>query len=292
MSVVIGAFAIAGSSGELQAMGFAQGAGTALFEAIDRVPPIDSASSSGYIPNEVQGRIVAEHVKFRYPARPDVVILHDFDIVIEPGTTVALVGPSGSGKSTIVQLLERFYDPEEGKILLDGNNIKDLNLRWLRRQIGHVTQEPTLFKGTVAENVAYGLIGSDKESVSDEVKRSMVIEACKFSNAHDFIMKLPLKYDTLLGERGLLLSGGQKQRIAIARAIIKNPKILLLDEATSALDTESEKVVQAALDKAAKGRTTIAIAHRLSTIKYADVIYVLKDGVVEVSFLYFNFFYF
>ncbi|KAJ3019962.1 GTPase-activating protein [Thoreauomyces humboldtii] len=283
-SVLIGAFALAGTSAEISAFSFAIGAGTTLFQAIDRRPDIDSMSEAGLRPSKVVGRIVVKDIKFRYPSRPEVVVLHSMDAVIEAGTTCALVGSSGSGKSTIIQLLERFYDPESGSIHLDDANINTLNVKWLRQQIGYVTQEPVLFKGTLWENVAHGLVGSEEENLPKEKKMELIIEACKFANAHNFIMALPQQYETRIGERGLLLSGGQKQRVAIARAIVKNPPILLLDEATSALDTESEKLVQDALDRAAKGRTTIVIAHRLSTIRGAHKIVVMDQGrIIEVG---------
>ena len=222
-------------------------------------------------------------MQFTYPARPDVQILFGVSLVIEPGTTVALVGQSGSGKSTIIQLLERFYDPVAGSVEVDGIPIPQLNLLWLRRQIGFVSQEPTLFEGTVAQNVAHGLIGSAWESESASAKMERIVHACRQANAHDFILKLPQGYDTPVGERGLLLSGGQKQRICIARSIVKDPKILLLDEATSALDTTSERIVQDALDRASKGRTTVVIAHRLSTIMNADKIVVMGSGQIVES---------
>ena len=203
------------------------------------------------------------------------------------GQVVALVGPSGCGKSTVVQLVQRLYDTTGGKvtnscqvpisitqslqITIDGYEINSLNLKWLRSQIGVVSQEPVLFDTTVAENIRYGREDASMEDIQ---------EAAKKANAHDFISKLPDGYNTLVGEGGAQLSGGQKQRIAIARALVRYPKVLLLDEATSALDTESEKVVQEALDKAEEGRTTIVVAHRLSTIRNADVIISLKDGCV------------
>jgi ATP-binding cassette, subfamily B (MDR/TAP), member 1 len=199
---------------------------------------------------------------------------------IPAGKTTALVGASGSGKSTIVGLVERFYDPVAGKVLLDGRDISTLNLRWLRQNVALVSQEPTLFGTTIFGNIRHGLIGTQHEDASEEKQQELVIEAAKKANAHDFISTLPEGYETNVGERGFLLSGGQKQRIAIARAIVSDPKILLLDEATSALDTKSEGVVQAALEVAAAGRTTITIAHRLSTIKDAHNIVVMSRGSI------------
>lgn len=186
--------------------------------------------------------------------------------------TVALVGESGSGKSTVISLIERFYDPDQGYIYLDGVELKKLNLRWLRQQMGLVGQEPILFNETISSNIAYGRQG--------EVTEEEIISVAKASNAHNFISSLPNGYKTTVGERGVQLSGGQKQRIAIARAILKDLKILLLDEATSALDTESERIVQEALDRVMVNRTTVVVAHRLTTIKNADVIAVVKNGVV------------
>jgi len=186
--------------------------------------------------------------------------------------TVALVGESGSGKSTVISLLERFYNPHTGRILLDGVDIKEFRLSWLRQQMGLVGQEPILFNDSIRANIAYG-----KEGVATEEEISA---AAKASNAHQFICALPEGYDTSVGERGTQLSGGQKQRIAIARAMLKDPKILLLDEATSALDAESEKVVQEALDRVSVNRTTVVVAHRLTTIRGADMIAVMKNGAV------------
>ncbi|CAH1394589.1 unnamed protein product [Nezara viridula] len=221
---------------------------------------------------EINGNIEFQDVTFSYPTREKVQVLKRLNLRIEAGKTVALVGDSGCGKSTIVSLLERFYLPNEGKILIDGNDINDINVRYLRSQMGLVSQEPVLFDMTIKENILYGL--------EEEISMEKVIEAAKISNIHDFIMKLPQAYDAFVGERGSKLSGGQKQRIAIARAVVRNPKILLLDEATSALDTENEKAVQEALENASVGRTTIVIAHRLSTIRKADKIVVLQSGVV------------
>jgi len=242
-----------------------------VFNMVDHVPAIDSASEKGEKPESCKGHIELKGVEFRYPTRPEVTVLKNMNLSCEPGKVLALVGQSGSGKSSIVSLLERFYDPEQGAVLLDGTPITDLNIKWLRAQIGLVSQEPVLFSGTIADNIRYGKPDATMEEV---------VKAAKASNAHKFVKKFPDGYDTEVGERGAQLSGGQKQRIAIARAIIKNPKVLLLDEATSALDSESEKVVQEALNNVMKGRTTVVIAHRLSTIRHADTIAVISNGVV------------
>ena len=255
-------------------------AAAALYATIERVPDIDSASPEGLKPGSVFGEITLENIRFSYPSRPDVPVLKGINITFEARKTAALVGASGSGKSTIVSLVERFYDPLSGSIKLDGVALADLNLKWLRSQIGLVSQEPVLFSTTIKENVAYGLIGSPYEHAPDEEKFKLVQEACIKSNADEFITKLPHGYETMVGERGFLLSGGQRQRVAIARAIVSDPRILLLDEATSALDTQSEGIVQDALDKASAGRTTISIAHRLSTIKDVDQIFVMGEGAV------------
>ncbi|CAL1712814.1 unnamed protein product [Somion occarium] len=283
LAILIGSFSLALLAPEMQAITHARGAAAKLYETIDRVPSIDTQDPSGLKPEKVEGEIVFEHVKFNYPSRPDVKIVKDLSITFPAGKTIALVGASGSGKSTVVSLVERFYDPLEGVVKLDGVDLRKLNLKWLRSQIGLVSQEPTLFATTIKGNVAHGLINTPYEHSSDEEKMALIKEACIKANADGFITKLPLGYDTLVGERGFLLSGGQKQRIAIARAIVSDPRILLLDEATSALDTQSEGIVQNALDKAAAGRTTITIAHRLSTIKDADCIYVMGGGVVLES---------
>lgn len=221
---------------------------------------------------DIIGNIVFQDVMFSYPTRDKVQVLKKLNLKIEAGKTVALVGDSGCGKSTIISLLERFYLPNGGNIIIDGNDINDINVRYLRSQMGLVSQEPVLFDMTIKENILYGL--------EEEVTMDKIIEAARIANIHDFIIKLPQGYDTPVGERGSKLSGGQKQRIAIARAVLRNPKILLLDEATSALDTESEKAVQEALENASVGKTTIVIAHRLSTIREADKIVVLQSGVV------------
>ncbi|KAJ7366944.1 P-loop containing nucleoside triphosphate hydrolase protein [Mycena albidolilacea] len=280
MAILIGSFSLAMLAPEMQAINHGRGAAAKLYETIDRVPAIDSANEGGLKPDQVVGEITLKGVTFSYPSRPSVQVVKGLDLHFPAGKTAALVGASGSGKSTIVALVERFYDPTGGVVSLDGVNVRDLNLKWLRTQIGLVSQEPTLFATTIKGNVAHGLIGTKWEHAPEEEKFALIKEACVKSNADGFITNLPNGYDTMVGERGFLLSGGQKQRVAIARAIVSDPRILLLDEATSALDTQSEGVVQDALDKAAAGRTTITIAHRLSTIKDADRIYVMGDGLV------------
>lgn len=230
-----------------------QGAAAKLYATVDRVSLIDSADPGGLKPDRITGDIALENVNFSYPSRPTVQVLKNFSITFPAGKTAALVGASGSGKSTVVALIERFYDPGEGVVKLDGVDIRDLNIKWLRHHIGFVMQEPALFSTTVKENVAHGLINTQWEHASEEKKFSLIKEACIKANADGFVSRLPQGYDTVVGERGLVLSGGQKQRVAIARAIVSDPQILLLDEATSALDTESEGVVQDALNKAAAG---------------------------------------
>jgi ATP-binding cassette subfamily B (MDR/TAP) protein 1 len=280
-----------------------------LYATVDRTPPIDSSDTGGLKPENVKGDMVLENVNFSYPSRPTVEVLKNFSITFPAGKKAALVGPSGSGKSTVISLIERFYDvgtggkENGGSVMLDGIDVKALNVKWLRSQIGLVMQEPVLFSASIRENVAHGLINTRWENASEEEKFLLIKEACVKANADGFVNKLPMGYDTVVGEKGLLLSGGQKQRVAIARAIVSDPRILLLDEATSALDTVSEGVVQEALDKAAAGefsfstlapsegqcatnescgagRTTITIAHRLSTIKDADQIFIMTGGTV------------
>ncbi|KAF8503872.1 P-loop containing nucleoside triphosphate hydrolase protein [Gautieria morchelliformis] len=279
-AIFVGSTSLTLMAPTLQAITHARGAAAKLYETIERIPSIDSASPDGLKPENVSGLIEFDHVQFNYPSRPSVPVIKDITISFEAGKTTAIVGASGSGKSTIVSLVERFYDPTSGAVKLDGRDVKDLNIKWLRSQIGLVSQEPTLFSTTIEGNVAYGLIGTQWETASQEEKRNLVKAACIKANADGFISNLPDGYQTKVGEQGFLLSGGQKQRVAIARAIVSNPRILLLDEATSALDTQSEGVVQDALDKATAGRTTITIAHRLSTIKLADRIYVMGAGAV------------
>jgi ATP-binding cassette subfamily B (MDR/TAP) protein 1 len=258
----------------------ARGAASDIITLLDSIPEIDAESTSGKTPEpeKLHGRLRIEGIHFRYPTRPGVRVLRDFSVTVEPGTFVALVGASGSGKSTIIQLIERFYDPLAGQIYLDGENITELNLQEYRKQLALVSQEPTLYAGTVRFNILLGAIKPVSEVSQDELEA-----ACRDANILDFIRTLPNGFETEVGGKGSQLSGGQKQRIAIARALLRNPKVLLLDEATSALDSTSEKVVQDALDKAAKGRTTIAIAHRLSSIQNADCIYFIKEGKVSES---------
>jgi len=234
---------------------------------------INSSSDDGLKPESIRGDLSFKTIKFCYPTRPGDTILNDFSIDIKAGQTVAFVGSSGSGKSTCVKLLERFYDPNEGTVTLDGTDIKDINVKHLRSMIGYVGQEPTLFATTIAQNIRYGRPSATQEEIE---------EAAKLANAHDFISSFPDAYDTQVGDKGAQLSGGQKQRIAIARVLVSNPAILLLDEATSALDSESEMVVQEALDNvlATQKRTTIIIAHRLSTIRNADIIAVVNKGTI------------
>ncbi|CDH59293.1 abc transporter b family protein [Lichtheimia corymbifera JMRC:FSU:9682] len=268
--MLLGAMSLLQLPVQLSAISTACGAAHKIFSTIDRIPDIDPDSQDGLQPEKVVGEIQFRHVKFAYPTRPDIPVLKDFDLTIKPGMSVAFVGPSGSGKSTSIQLLQRFYDPLAGEILLDGNNIKDLNLSWLRKQIGVVSQEPVLFNMTIRQNLLLG--------VHHEVSDKDIVSACQKANCHSFITNLPDGYNTVVGEHGGMLSGGQKQRVAIARAILKNPSILLLDEATSALDTQSERLVQHALDAAAADRTTFVIAHRLSTIRNCDLICVMHQG--------------
>ncbi|PIO38048.1 hypothetical protein AB205_0072970, partial [Aquarana catesbeiana] len=270
-SVLIGTFSLGQAAPNLESIGNARGAAYEVYSIIDKYRPIDSSSNEGHKPEKLEGNIEFKNIHFSYPTRPDTQILKGLNLKVKAGKTVALVGASGCGKSTTIQLLQRFYDPLIGEVTVDGHDIRTLNVKWLRENIGVVSQEPVLFGTTIKENIRYG-----REDVTD----AEIIQATKEANAYDFISKLPDGLDTMVGERGAQLSGGQKQRIAIARALARNPRILLLDEATSALDTQSEKIVQNALDKARAGRTTIVIAHRLSTIRTADVIAGFHNGAV------------
>ena len=280
MSILIGSFSLGNVSPHMQAFASAMAAATKIYTTIDRKSPMDPCSDEGTRLEHVNGDIELRNVKQIYPSRPEVTVMEDVSLLFPTGKTTALVGPSGSGKSTIVGLVERFYSPVDGTVVLDGHDLETLNLRWLRQQMSLVSQEPVLFGTTIYQNIHYGLLGTEAEHAPEEKVRELVEGAAKMANAHDFVTALPEGYETSVGQRGFLLSGGQKQRIAIARAVVSDPKILLLDEATSALDTKSEGIVQAALDKAAEGRTTIVIAHRLSTIKSAHNIVVFVDGKI------------
>lgn len=244
------------------------GASERVFELIDRLPTV-RAPEGALKPSEVKGEVKFEGVTFAYPSRPDRIVLDKFDLTLSPGMVVALVGPSGSGKSTVASLTPRFYDPLEGRITFDGHDIRTLDPEWLREQIGVVAQEPVLFAASVEDNIRYG---------KPDATQEQVIAAAKAANAHEFVSSFSDGYKTLVGERGVRLSGGQKQRLAIARALLKNPRVLILDEATSALDSESEHLVQEALDRLMEGRTTLVIAHRLSTVRDADQVVVLENG--------------
>ncbi len=245
------------------------GAMERLSELLQASPAIAPPADPLPLPGRVSGRIAFEHVTFHYPSRPETPALTDFSLAVEPGATVAIVGPSGAGKSTSFQLLLRFYDPQSGCIRFDGTDIARVDPRELRAQIGLVPQETVLFGASAMENIRYGRPGADDEAV---------IAAARSAAADEFIRELPEGYDTFLGERGLRLSGGQRQRIAIARAMLKDPPILLLDEATSSLDAASERLVQQALEKLMRDRTTLVIAHRLATVKRVDRIVVMDRG--------------
>ncbi|XP_023885640.2 ABC transporter B family member 11 [Quercus suber] len=271
-ALTLAAFGITQSSSLAPDASKAKSSAVSIFAILDRKSKIDSNDAFGMKIENVKGEIELQHISFRYPTRSDVQIFRDLCLAIHSGKTVALVGESGSGKSTVISLLQRFYDPDAGHITLDGIEIQKLQLMWLRQQMGLVSQEPVLFNDTIRANIAYGKEGNATEAE--------ILTAAELANAHKFISSLEQGYDTIVGERGIQLSGGQKQRVAIARAIVKAPKILLLDEATSALDVESERVVQDALDQLMVDRTTVVVAHRLSTIKGADLIAVVKDGVI------------
>ncbi|XP_050307914.1 ATP-binding cassette sub-family B member 10, mitochondrial [Anthonomus grandis grandis] len=249
------------------------GAAQRIWEIMDRTPAIPV--SGGITPiQDPNGHIEYKNVKFSYPSRKDIEIFKNLELNISSGKMVAVVGPSGSGKSTLAALLLRLYDPQDGGVYLDGQNIKDLDPSWVRKHIGTVSQEPVLFSSSIRENILYS--AEDPEKITEEE----LIKVAKEANVYEFVQQLPEGFETVVGERGVMLSGGQKQRVAIARALIKNPKILLLDEATSALDAQSERLVQEALERVMKGRTVLIIAHRLSTIQNADTIAVLQDGEI------------
>ena len=233
LAVMIGAFNLGNVAPNMQAFVTALGAAAKIFNTIDRESPLDPTDDSGEKPEKVEGTITLQDVKHIYPSRPEVTVMDGVSLVIPAGKTTALVGASGSGKSTIVGLVERFYDPVQGSVLLDGRDVKDLNLRWLRQQMSLVQQEPTLFGTTIFHNIRFGLIGTKWEQESEEKQKELIINAAKKANAHDFISALPEGYETNVGERGFLLSGGQKQRIAIARAVVSDPKSKLTTQRTT-----------------------------------------------------------
>jgi ATP-binding cassette subfamily B protein len=247
----------------------ASGASERVFELIERTPSIPT--DGGATLAQVSGRIELQSVSFSYPTRKDVKVLDELSLSVKAGEIVALVGQSGAGKSTIAAMLARLYDPDQGRVVLDASDLRDLDPSWLRRQIGAVSQEPILFSTSIADNIRY----ARPEATDAEVEA-----AARTANAHEFILRFPDGYKTLVGERGVQLSGGQKQRVAIARAVLKDPRVLILDEATSALDAESEHLVKEALDRLMRGRTTLVIAHRLSTVVDADRVVVLEGGRV------------
>jgi subfamily B ATP-binding cassette protein MsbA len=239
-----------------------------VFELLDTKPTIADAANAKNMP-PIKGQVSFKNVSFHY--EKDTPILKNIDFSAKAGEIIAIVGRSGAGKSTFVNLIPRFYDPSSGAISIDGHEIKDVKLFSLRKQIGTVHQDTVLFLGTIRDNISYGSFDATQEEV---------VAAAKAANIHDFIMSMPKQYDTLVGERGTLLSGGEKQRVSIARAILRDPRILILDEATSSLDTESERLVQDALEKLVKGRTTFIIAHRLSTVQIASRILVFESGKI------------
>ncbi|WAC11350.1 ABC transporter transmembrane domain-containing protein [Dyadobacter pollutisoli] len=250
------------------------GASERIFEILEETPEISVEEALNAQPSLIEGNITYDNIHFSYPSRADLPVLKGISFHINAGEKIALVGYSGAGKSTIIQLLMRFYDYQSGEILVDGKSIHDYGISELRKNIAIVPQEVMLFGGTIYENIAYGKPTASREEIHDAARRA---------HASEFINTFPEKYETIVGERGIKLSGGQRQRIAIARAILKDPKILILDEATSSLDAESEKLVQIALDELMKNRTTIVIAHRLATIRKVDTIYVIREGRIAES---------
>ncbi|KAL8141756.1 LOW QUALITY PROTEIN: hypothetical protein V2J09_014788 [Rumex salicifolius] len=275
LNVVIAGLSLGQAAPDISAFLRARVAAYPIFDMIERNTVNKASEKSGKQLTEVEGYIIFKDVCFSYPSRPEVLVFNNINLEFPSGKIVALVGESGSGKSTVISLIERFYEPLSGHISLDGVDIRELDLRWLRGQIGLVNQEPALFATTIRENILYG---------KDDATLDQITHAAKLSEAMPFINNLPDRYETQVGERGIQLSGGQKQRIAIARAIVKNPSILLLDEATSALDADSERSVQEALDRVMVGRTTVVVAHRLSTVRNADIIAVVQQGkIVETG---------
>ncbi len=270
--VLFVAFSLGVMSGLWTDFAKAIGSGERVFALID-AGEVDAEGAGEWdaAARVTEGGVAFANVSFSYPTRPGETVLRDISFVVKPGDRLALVGPSGSGKSTIASLLSRFYEPDSGEIKIDGRSIRSYEPNALRRQIGLVAQEPILFSGTIEENVMYG---------DESASREEVVEALRSANAWDFVQGFPDGIDTIVGERGVRLSGGQKQRIAIARALLKDPRLLILDEATSALDVESESLVQKALERLMEGRTTVVIAHRLSTIASADQVLVIDGGQI------------
>jgi ATP-binding cassette, subfamily B, bacterial len=269
--VASAAGALSETTGDLQR---AAGATERLFELLDTRPEITAPAAPRPLPTPLRGAVRLEHLTFVYPARPDLPVLRDFDLAVQPGETVALVGPSGAGKSSVIQLIMRFYDPDVGRVLLDGVDLRDLEPATFRARIGMVPQEPVIFSANARDNIRYG-----RPDANDAEVRA----AAEAAAATEFLDRLPEGFDSFLGEKGVRLSGGQRQRIAIARAILRDPVILLLDEATSSLDAESERLVQDALERLRRGRTTLVIAHRLATVLKADRIVVMDHGRVVAT---------
>ncbi len=252
----------------------AAGATERLVELLNARDTVNDPADPVALPMPVRGEITFDKVTFRYPARPDQLALDNMSLTVKPGETVAFVGPSGAGKTTVIQMIQRFYDPNQGVVRLDGIALSDLNRDVFRRQIAMVPQDPVIFAGSARDNIRFG---------RPEASDAEVEAAARAAEAHDFITALPDGYDSFVGERGVMLSGGQKQRIAIARAILRDAPVLLLDEATSALDAESERLVQAAVDELSQGRTTLIVAHRLATVKKADRIVVMEAGRIVAT---------
>ncbi|KAF2218760.1 putative ABC transporter [Elsinoe ampelina] len=280
LSVTLGATSAMSFLPSVMAITNASSATAELFSVIDKETKLDPLAISGAIPAACAGHVEFRDVHFAYPARPDAPVLQGLTLSLPAGKTTALVGPSGCGKSTVVGLIERWYDPTSGQILLDGEDISELNTQWLRTATRIVQQEPTLFQGTVFENVTKGLT-AEQRLLPAERQLELVQQACKAADADTFVQQMPLGYQTQLGERASMLSGGQRQRLSIARSIISEPQVLLCDEATSALDPRAEQLVQAAIDRVSRGKTTLIIAHRLSTVMAADHIVVMADGKVN-----------
>ena len=252
----------------------AAGATERLVELLTATDRVQDPANPQQLPDAVRGEIRFDDVSFRYPSRPEIPALSDVSLTVKPGETVAFVGPSGAGKTTIIQMIQRFYDPTQGAVRLDGFALQDLQRDEFRRHIALVPQDPVIFAASARDNIRFG-----RPDASD----AEVEAAARAAAAHDFISALPQGYDSNVGERGVMLSGGQKQRIAIARAILRDAPVLLLDEATSALDAESERLVQAAVDELSQGRTTLIVAHRLATVKKADRIVVMEEGRIVAT---------